>query len=260
MSLPHFFLDNQILADESQPIFPLRLSSEDAKHARVLRLKPGEHVAVIDAVQDYFECEIVSVDKDSFSVRIAQRFDDPDMRACVVLVQGIAKGDKMGEIIKHATELGVDAFIPFMSERSIVKLDQKKQQSKSQRWQAVARSAAMQSGQRSVPEVTEPFAVDEVCAFVANAAAVLIFWEEAPSLSVREALENSLGAQSIAPEDARVVVVVGPEGGLTAQEVQTLCEANRHTQVVSLGPSILRTETAGVIAPALTLYELGRLQ
>ena len=81
MSLQHFYLHDQVLADEGAPTFPLRLSPDDAKHARVLRLAPGEHIAVVDAAQDYFECEITAFDDAVPVVRIAQRLDDEERQA-----------------------------------------------------------------------------------------------------------------------------------------------------------------------------------
>ena len=155
MSLQHFYLHDQVLADEGAPTFPLRLSPDDAKHARVLRLAPGEHIAVVDAAQDYFECEIAAFDDAVPVVRIAQRLDDEE-RPLVMLVQGLAKGDKMETVIRHATELGVSAFVPMSCERSIVRLDARKAAARTQRWRAIAKSAAMQSGQRACPEVGEP--------------------------------------------------------------------------------------------------------
>ncbi|WP_139652972.1 RsmE family RNA methyltransferase [Raoultibacter phocaeensis] len=260
MSLPHFFLDNQVIAHEALGAFALRLAPDDVKHARALRLSPGEHIAVVDAAKDYFECEVVALDQDALSVRIAQKFDADRTLSAVVLVQGIAKGDKMDDIIRHATEIGVSGFVPFSCERSIVKLDEKKAAARTQRWRSIAKSAAMQSGQRDVPEVSLPLSLGEVCDLVRNAHAVLVCWEEASTGSIREALTGALGAQGVLPEDARVVVVVGPEGGLTEHEAARLTAANRFASTVSLGPSILRTETAGLVAPALVLYELGGLQ
>ena len=210
MSLQHFYLHDQVLADEGAPTFPLRLSPDDAKHARVLRLAPGEHIAVVDAAQDYFECEIAAFDDAVPVVRIAQRLDDEE-RPLVMLVQGLAKGDKMETVIRHATELGVSAFVPMSCERSIVRLDARKAAARTQRWRAIAKSAAMQSGQRACPE------------------------------------------------DARIAVVVGPEGGLSRSEADALLACNPRASLVSLGSSILRTETAGIVAPALVLHELGRM-
>lgn len=258
MSLHHFFLDEQVLERETQPCFALRLGSDDLKHARVLRLEPGEHISVVDAAQDYFECEVVSADAD-IVVRIAQKLDAPDDGPTVVLVQGIAKGDKMDDIIRHATEVGVGAFVPLTCTRSVVKLDEKKAAAKTRRWRAIARSAAMQAGRATVPEVAEPASVAQAAAMFAEATAVLVCWEECPSTStIASALGSAFeecGVRDV--RDARIVVVVGPEGGLSASEVELLT-AGKRAWPVTLGPSILRTETAGVVAPALVLYECGR--
>ncbi|RDB62329.1 RNA methyltransferase [Gordonibacter sp. 28C] len=260
MSLPHFYLEDQVLADEADGVFPLRLSPGDAKHARVLRLAPGEHVAVVDAVRDYFECEVVDFSDAMPLVRIAQRLDDEGGRPTVVLVQGLAKGDKMDAVVRHATELGVAGFVPLACERSIVKLDAKKAAARAERWRAVAKSAAMQSGQRAVPEVAEPTTVEGACGLLANATALLVCWEEAPRTAhIDEAIAQGLMRAGAAPEDARIAVVVGPEGGLAEREVEALLGCNPRSSLVTLGPSILRTETAGVVAPTLVLYELARM-
>ena len=210
MSLQHFYLDEQVLADEVGGPFPLRLAADDAKHARVLRLAPGERIAVVDAVRDYFACEIVAFDGVLPVVRIAQRFDA------------------------------------------------KKAAAKAGRWRAIAKSAAMQSGQPAVPDVREPAGLREACALLADADALLVCWEEAPGASRLDvALDCALGGGRAA-QGARVAVVVGPEGGLAEREVEALLACNPRSSLVSLGPSILRTETAGIVAPALALYELER--
>lgn len=260
MSLPRFFLEEQVIADEPQEVFPLRLARDDTKHAKVLRLAPGEHIAVVDAVQDYFECEIVSFDDDFPLVRITRHDDATDDGPLVMLAQGLAKGEKMDSVVRHATELGVAAFMPVTCERSIVKLDQKKTRTRLDRWRSIAKSAAMQSGQPRIPEVIEPRSAKEAASELAEATAVLICWEEAPqTASLAQAIERGLSECTCSRNDARIAVVVGPEGGLTEREVAFFLDANPRASLVSLGSSILRTETAGVVAPALTLYELGKL-
>lgn len=261
MSLHRFFLDGQVIAFEERETFALRLSADDAKHARVLRLSPGEHLAVVDAAQDYFECEIVSFDGDAPVVRIARRLDAPPAGPQVVLVQGLAKGDKMETVVRHATELGVAGFAPVACRRSILKLDAKRAASKAARWRAIAKSAAMQSGQMRVPEVADVRTLAEACAWLSEATAVLVCWEEAPHTArIADALGAALEACACSdPADARVAVVVGPEGGLDPEEVDLLLGCNPRARLVTLGPSILRTETAGIVAPALVLYELGGL-
>ena len=258
MSLPRFFVENQVLAAETEAVFPLRLASDDAKHAKVLRLAPGEHVAVIDADSDYFECEIVDFSDALPLVSIARHAEADEAGPQVILLQGLAKGDKMETVIRHATEVGVAAFVPLSCKRSVVKLDGKKAAAKTERWRAIAKSAAMQSGQARIPKVSEPVSVREAASMLAEATAVLVCWEEAPqSASLHEAVQGALLETLTPADDARIAVVVGPEGGLSEEEVRILLASNQRARLVTLGSSILRTETAGIVAPALTLYELG---
>ncbi len=258
MSLPHFFLDNQVLAQEKDPSFELRLNADDMKHVRALRLKPTEHIAVIDAASDYFECEVDTVSNTALFVHIAQRLEATE-RPSVILAQGLAKGDKMDTIIRHATELGVAAFVPLLCERSIVKLDRKRTANRMQRWNTLAKSAAMQSGQTVIPEIAEPTTFENLLKLSQGATAILVCWEEAHlTKTLSRALEEALAKASMTALDARIVVIVVPEGGLTSDEVNLVLSSHPRSYAVSLGPSILRTETAGIVAPALVLYELER--
>lgn len=259
MSLPRFFLETQVLSDEEDEVFTLRLSAEDLKHARVLRLQPDEHIAVIDATQDYFECLIASVD-DGVQVRIARHEADGESGPQVILLQGLCKGDKMDAVIRHATELGVGAFVPLICERSVVKLDEKKAAGRVQRWKSVAKSAAMQSGQMAIPQVSNPLRMNDAARLIRNATCVIVCWEEERAVSLRQAMQEGLKRSGTLPVDARVAVCVGPEGGFSEDEVALLCGTNERSFSVTLGRSILRTETAGIVAPALVLYELGGLQ
>lgn len=269
MSLPHFFLDEQIIAQESAPEFALRLSGDDMKHAKVLRLKPGEHIAVVDAAQDYFECEIAGYEDDEMIVRVASHGDggeDPESKCHVILFQGIAKGDKMDSVIRQVTELGIHAVVPLACERSVVKLNDEKAHKRTARWQFIAKSAAMQSGRRYVPAVMDPQDVKQAAGMSAAAQAVVICWEESDGTcgigaAIRSALEDgdAAGGASGAPDENWVAVIVGPEGGLTEAEVSAFRDCNPHAAVASMGNTILRTETAGVVASALALYELGGL-
>lgn len=259
MSLHRFFLNNQVLAEEKNEEFALRLSTDDVRHARALRLSPGEHIAIIDASTDYFECEVVSFDDDLW-VRICGHSDVADAGAQVVLLQGLAKGDKFDDVVRHASEIGVAAFVPLLCERSIVKLDEKKTATRMARWEAIAKSAAMQAGLNEIPEISNPLSVREATEFLRGATCVLVCWEEARGLSLKSALHSALIDTFTMAIDARVAVVVGPEGGLTEEEVSTLLACNKHAYAVTLGKNILRTETAGLIAPALAMYELGGLQ
>lgn len=257
MSLHRFFLEDQVIAAEGAGELALRLAPDDVRHAKALRLEPGEHIAVIDADSDYFECEVVAVSDGIPRVRIARHLDAPALPR-ITLVQGLAKGEKMDEVIRHATELGVASFIPLACERSVVRLDGAKAAKRAERWRAIAKSAAMQSGQARIPEVSLPMDVRAAAEALAGCTAVLICWEEAPGASdLRTAIHDALARTGTPPADARIAVVVGPEGGLAEGEVERLLGCSPSAAAVTLGPSILRTETAGVVAPALVLYELG---
>lgn len=252
MSLPRFFLESQVLADESEGCFELSLSEDDLHHAKVLRLGPGEHIAVIDGASDYFECEVASFD-DAMTVCIASRQDHSAERASIAVYQALAKGDKVDTVVRHATEVGATSFFPFSSSRTVVKLEGPKAAKRQERWQAIAKSAAMQSGRAVIPEVLPVMAFDEACASLYSFDCVIVFWEEA---EVTETLKDALACVS-GTESPHVAIVIGPEGGLTAEEVDALLSANAHAATSTLGPSILRTETAGIVGCALVSYELG---
>ena len=256
MSLPHFFLREQVLASEPVPVFVLQLDSDDKKHAKVLRLEPGEHIAVVDADSDYFECEVASFEGGELYVSIAQKLSSAK-RPQVVLVQGLAKGDKMDTIVRHATEVGIAEFVPMATSRSVVKLDAKKAAARRDRWETIAKSAAMQSGRHSMPKVHMPCDVSAAADALSGCDAVLVCWEEANlSDTIAKAVSQYVAATGKNADDLRIALVIGPEGGLAKEEVERFTSACANAYSVSLGPTILRTETAGIVAPALALYEL----
>lgn len=252
MSLHRFFLDEQVLSAESLPAFVLRLSEEDLRHARVLRLKPGEHIAVVDAANDYFECKVEGIGN-ALEVSISSRLGSSEPPFKIALYQALAKGDKMETVIRHATEVGASSFVPFATSRSVPKLDASKAARKRDRWASVARSAAMQSGRGLVPDVAPVKTFQQACESLSGFDAVVVFWEEA---GLDDTIASALGrVKGVA--DARVAIVVGPEGGLSGDEVETMLGSNDAASVASLGANILRTETAGIVGSALVSYELG---
>jgi 16S rRNA (uracil1498-N3)-methyltransferase len=172
-----------------------------------------------------------------------------ESRCHLTLAQGIPKGDKMESIIRMTTELGVTRVVPLITARTVVRLEPARRDARVARWQRVAREAAQQSGRAAVPEIAEP------CEFEvwrrqdsAGGGLLICFWEEA-----REGLEHRLPAGPC----ARATLVVGPEGGLAAEEVAGLRDAG--ALVASLGPRLLRTETAGAVAVALLQSRYGDL-
>lgn len=267
MSLPRFFLES-VLTSDGVPVvsdrgatgvlrvldlpdapIPLPLSVSELHHAAVLRLVSGEHIAVVDSNDDTWEIELSEVSRDTITGRIVAHMPrSAELR--VTLVQGVSKGERMDLTVRQATELGISRIIPLLSERCIVRLGADKRAAKGERWRRIALSSAKQSGRATVPFLTDPLELSEVFPLIEGADLIITAWEEAVDGSIRQVMTG------FSP-DADVVLFIGPEGGFSADEVARLQAAG--SKVVSLGDTILRTETAGVVASALVLYELGGL-
>ncbi len=170
----------------------------------------------------------------------------------VTLVQGLAKGEKMDDVVRQVTELGVSRVVPFAAERSVVKLDAAKASARAERWRRIAAEAAQQSQRVDVPEIHDLVHGVRLADVLAGSV-VLVCYEDATEV---EGIGEALVRLAPSPEQD-VAVVVGPEGGLTTQEVASLVTAGAVT--VTLGSTVLRTETAGVVAAALAMYARGGL-
>ncbi len=232
-------------------------ASEDRSHiARVLRLRPGDSVLAVFGGAEY-QVELTQVGAGGVTglVRAELRpHREPEIR--VTLVQGLPKGDKMETIIQKGTEIGAAAFWPAQAERSVVKLDRGKAAGRRERWQKVAREAAQQSGRLTVPEVLPVGDLSEILAEIGRCRALaLMLYEGEPAVGLRQALEQ-LSRTAVGAEGLReCFLVIGPEGGLTEAEVAVARQAG--IIPATLGPRILRTETAGPAALAAILYHFG---
>ena len=229
----------------------LPLAASDLHHLRdVLRLRPGDEVELADGTA-VWRVRLDSIGADVSGTRLAQTTGSPTIPR-VTLAQALAKGEKMDLVVRQATELGVSRIVPFEAERSVVRLDPAKARARAERWRRIAESAAKQAHLDAVPEVSDPVGSGALSEALAGAT-VLVCWEDAGDApGILSAIERA-GAV----EEAEVAVVVGPEGGLTPAEVAALCDAG--ALIVTLGPTVLRAETAGVVAAALVLAARGGL-
>lgn len=166
----------------------------------------------------------------------------------LTLAQAVPKGDRMDTVIRMATELGVTRVVPLLTARTVVRLQPERGAARRDRWERIAREAAQQCGRAVVPEIASPRPMASWAAEAGSSGLLVCLWEEA-----REPLERCLPPRP-AP---RVTVVVGPEGGLAADEVQLLTAAG--AVVAGLGPRLLRTDTAGAAAVALLQARYGDL-
>jgi 16S rRNA (uracil1498-N3)-methyltransferase len=226
----------------------IALASDDAhKVAHVLRMRAGEGITVVDSAGAVFEA-VVDADDGAFA-RLIKRASAPSESLIeVTLAQAIPKGQKMDFVVEKTTELGVSAILPVRSARVI---GAQTSVGKVERWRRIARSAAAQSGRTRVPEVGDILAWDALLASFPAYDRVLLPWEVVEPAPLRSRLGELLaGAQ-------RVLAIVGPEGGFSRDEAAAATAAGAHA--ISLGPRILRTETAGIALLAVILYEAGEL-
>lgn len=245
----HYFIENENIEETNEGEFDLILSEDDIKHVRAQRLNVGEHISVVDKSSNYFEVEVISIIKDSIRVKIAQKLDFGSASFKLSLFYCLSKSTKTEDVIRAATEIGIDDFYPIVSERSVIKVDEKKSISKLERYKKIARQASMQSGRKTIPSVHEISNFKDLEQTIIALDNLIVFWERASSADTL--------CKALMKGDKKLGVVVGPEGGLDESEVEylkSICNAN----VATMGESILRTETAGTVACALVKYELTR--
>jgi 16S rRNA (uracil1498-N3)-methyltransferase len=230
----------------------IRITGPDVIHiSRVLRLGRGSLLTVLDGRGKSYEAVIRELDRDEVICEITkQLLTTPACPVKVTLVQGIPKGDKMDLIIQKGTELGVSRVIPLICRRCVVKLEDDRITRKQERWQRIALEAAKQCRRPDVPEISAPAPLDKVLAGLPENCTALIPWEEENNVSLKEILyKNNAGGE--------IYIFIGPEGGFTPEEVG-LARASG-IRPVTLGPRILRTETAGIAVLTMVLCRWGDL-
>jgi 16S rRNA (uracil1498-N3)-methyltransferase len=252
MTLHRFFLTGAL--PETGEDVELQLSGSDRHHlVRVVRLEAGDRVVVVGVDAREAEATLTSVGPERVCADIDAAMKRPP-RPRVSLAAGMARRERMEFAIQKVTELGAVEVVPVRTARSVVRLDEDRAGRRVERWRRLAEEAAKQSQRADVPLVSEPIGLDELIEQFGRFELVLVPWEEAAStgLGIGAALEAA-----DARPDSRVLVVIGPEGGLEEAEVAALQAAGG--VVVTLGDTVLRTETACVVAVALAIYELGGL-
>lgn len=222
------------------------LTGENAQHAKVLRLKPGETVLLCDGDGHEGLCEVVSTE--GWLLRIINRQASQSEPAVKVSVyMALPKADKLEHVIQKATELGAYEIITFPSARCVSRPDEKSLKKKLERWEKIAASAAEQSGRGRIPRVLVLGSFSQALSRAAQADKALLFYEHEEALTLKMALSS--GGYST------VSLLTGPEGGLEESEVAQAREAG--LQVCTLGKRILRCETAPLCALSAVMYDAG---
>ena len=224
------------------------LTGENAAHARVLRLKPGESIILCDGSGNECLSTISEINADQVCVVIQSRQaseSEAGVRASVYMA--FAKGDKLEHVIQKATELGAYEIVAFPSSRCVSKPDDKSLKKKIERWQKIAASAAEQSGRGRVPEVVVLRSFKEALERGIQADKAILFYENERATTLRMALKDK--------QYSSISLMTGPEGGLEPAEVEQAATAG--FSICTLGKRILRCETAPLCALSAVMYDSG---
>ncbi len=244
----------QFFADPSDINGPdIVIRGKDYNHIRnVLRMRPGETVNISDGLSDKeYRCHIDSFTEDEVLLKLDFiKEAGVELPVRVTVFQGLPKSDKMDLIVEKCTELGVSEIVPVNTERSVVKLDEKKSFKKTGHWQGKAEAAAKQSKRKMIPAVHEPLSMKEALEYCKDYEYKLIPYELA------EGFDKTRDIISGIKEGSRIAVFIGPEGGFSGDEVR-LAETCGAVPV-TLGKRILRTETAAMVVLSWLIYNFER--
>lgn len=253
---PRFFITPDQVRDPY-----ISIIGDDVRHIRtVLRKEPGDLLLLLDGQGMEYTVRITAIEKAEIDTEIIDRKERHVARPRIVLGQGIAKSDKMDWIVQKATELGASSIVPLVTERTIVKV--KDEEKRVGRWQKIAREAAMQSDRPDIPSVGPiqlfrdfivslapgPWPHDPGVSDPGPQTLLLMPWEEGTQ-PIKEVLRKHQDIE-------KVVVLIGPEGGFSRAEAEAAKAKGFH--IASLGPNILRTETAAIAVLSMIGYELQR--
>lgn len=243
--MSRFFVDASDVGDRTIDI----VSREDIRHiTKVLRLSAGDRIEVSDSAQWEYEAEIISVEDTCVEARILdkQKFArEPQVH--VTLFQGIPKQSKMETVIQKCTELGIYSIVPVFTERTVV-ADKGNFEKKRQRWQKVSAEAVKQCRRGIIPQIGRELKFQQMIQQLSAFDLVVFPYENETGRTIKDSLRG------LAQKPEKVALIIGPEGGFSDTEAQTLKDLG--ADCVTLGKTILRTETAGLAALSMIMYEL----
>lgn len=243
-----FFVDKNSITDNEAII-----EGEDVKHIyKVLRLQSGEKVSINNCEGKEYLGEISDINKKTVVVKIKEELAvNNESTVNIFLFQGLPKSSKMDLIVQKATELGVKEITPVITKRVDVKAEAGEFK-KADRWSRIALEACKQCKRTLLPKVNLPMQFEELVEKLKDMDLVIVPYENEDGFGIKNvAAQLGQGRESI----NNIAVIIGPEGGFEQEEIDELKEKGSH--IVTLGPRILRTETAGFVCVSLLMYELG---
>ena len=218
----------------------------------VLRMCPGDRIIVLDNSGWEYITELRTVNRDQVEGRVIEkRLNTSEPRTKITLYQAVLKGDRFEFVLQKGTEIGVVSFVPLITERCVIG-DLEYAEKKRPRWERIIAEAAEQSGRGFLPRLESATLFTTACSEVKTRGSLAIMpWEGERTRTIKEVLRQDRKPFSIS-------VFIGPEGGFSKQEAHL---ARRYGIIpVTLGPRILRAETAGIVTAAVILYELGDME
>ncbi|ERI90244.1 RNA methyltransferase, RsmE family [Clostridiales bacterium oral taxon 876 str. F0540] len=240
-----FFVQREFINEDNAFI-----EGDDVKHIyKVLRLECGDKVSINDCQGNEYLGEIHEINKKQVIVNLIEKLPiNNESPVNVYLYQGLPKSAKMDLIVQKATELGIKEITPVVTERVVVK-SEITEFKKVDRWNRIALEACKQSKRSLLPSINTPIEFDELLSSLKDMDLIVVPYENEDGFGVKN-LINSLNK-----EVKNIAVVIGPEGGFEESEINSLRDLG--AQIVTLGPRILRTETAGFVCVTMLMYELG---
>ncbi|HET8914530.1 MAG TPA: 16S rRNA (uracil(1498)-N(3))-methyltransferase [Propionibacteriaceae bacterium] len=238
MTEPLFLLDD---LTDSLPLVgtQLLLAGDEGRHAAVVRrIRPGEVIMIGDGRGRGVRGLVIEVGPSGLAVEVADHLAAPEQARRLVAAQALAKGDRSELAIEMMTEMGVSEIVPWQAARSIVRWSEERAARSLTRWRSTVREAAKQSRRLNVPQVSEPLTTQRLAQRVTHADLALLLYEEAAESITEVDL----------PPAGTVLIIIGPEGGISDDELGQLTRAG--ARPVSISDGVLRTSTAGVVALA----------
>ncbi len=226
------------------------LEGELFHHLKALRLEEGDELVLSDGQGGAWRARLESVTPEgALAVVLGSLKGAAEPPLQITLYPGVPKGEKMDQLVRQAVELGTGRVVPLLTQRTVVRLDEAGGRKKTERWQRVARAAASQCRRAVLPEVYPPAEMENAVEMLREEGLVIVPWEEERSC-------NLAGLQEEFPSPPSVGIVTGPEGGLSPGEIDLLTGLE-NARTVSLGPRILRAETAPLLVLSIVQYLWG---
>ncbi|MCT4594602.1 MAG: 16S rRNA (uracil(1498)-N(3))-methyltransferase [Anaeromicrobium sp.] len=245
-----FFVEKHNIDREKKSV--LINEGEDVKHiSKVLRLDIGEKIEICDGHNKEYICEIEYMSKKDIRVSIiGEKESNREADVIIDLYQGLPKATKMDTIIQKCTELGINKIIPILTKRCVAQIkDKKSEEKKLERWEKIALSAAKQCKRGKIPTIGKLHRLNEAIDKLKEYDIAVVAYEDEETHGLKNLLRNS--------KYEKIAIIIGPEGGFEKEEIDII--KNNHGKSITLGPRILRTETAGFTALSIIMYEIGDL-